>query len=344
MGNLAITYQHIADILSFTSSNSKLEKTLKKSNFDWDSIVIEGSRHLVLPAIFCRLKSKKLLHTLPKELESYLEEITAINRNRNKTILKQIHKISNLLNENKIDYVFLKGAALLALGCYEDNAERMVGDIDILVAETQIKSASQIIKNNGYNFNYGYAYKTIDYRHLDRLISNTELAAIELHSNLLKKNYRYLIDIDKVLKSKSKVFDIYIPSNHYLSKHNVYAWQINDSGYYYKAIHLKHYYDSIKLNLDSNQDLLQDLTTNKYGEFYLQIAQMYFTEFKNIPITKKSKSFKKQHINYLDNWFYKNVLVPIKKSQYFFSTRYQLIINNKYYRQHLIKKIFLQKI
>ena len=88
MGNLAITYQHIADILSFKSSISKLEHTLTKPNFDWDAIVVEGSRHLVLPAIYCRLKAKNLLHTLPKELENYLEEITSINRNRNKKIKK----------------------------------------------------------------------------------------------------------------------------------------------------------------------------------------------------------------------------------------------------------------
>ena len=111
MGNLAITYQHIANILSFETSNPKLEKDLSHPTFDWDAIVVEGSKHLVLPAIYCRLKAKQLLHVLPEELNTYLEGITSINRNRNESILKQVHSISQLLNEHHIDHVFLKGSA-----------------------------------------------------------------------------------------------------------------------------------------------------------------------------------------------------------------------------------------
>ena len=60
MKNLAATYQHIADILSYDSDTSTLESTLSQPAFNWDVIVKEGSKHLVLPAIFCRLQSKQL--------------------------------------------------------------------------------------------------------------------------------------------------------------------------------------------------------------------------------------------------------------------------------------------
>ena len=65
MGAVSNTYHIIADILSFETLNSKLETTLSHKTFDWDAIVIEGSKHLVLPAVYCRLKSKQLLHLLP---------------------------------------------------------------------------------------------------------------------------------------------------------------------------------------------------------------------------------------------------------------------------------------
>ena len=87
MNNLAVTYQHIADILSYDSDTSKLESILSQAEFNWDAIVKEGSKHLVLPAIFCRLKSKQLLHVLPTDLLSYLKYITELNRNRNSIVI-----------------------------------------------------------------------------------------------------------------------------------------------------------------------------------------------------------------------------------------------------------------
>jgi len=344
MGNLAITYQHVADILSFTASKSKLEETLKSPNFDWDAIVIEGSKHLVLPALFCRLQSKELLHLLPTELKTYLEEITSINRNRNISIIKQVRSITQLLTKNKIEHVFLKGSALLVLGYYEDNAERMVGDIDILVAADQISDAFEIIKNNGYDETFGYAYKTIKYRHLDRLISKTELAAIEIHSDLLNDNYRHYINSNEVINSKQYINSIPIPSAYYLGKHPIYAWQINDNGYYYKTIHFKYYYDSIILKVHLNQKLLKDLAKDKYGKSYLQLLQFYFEEIKTYKLSNSNESYEKLHLNYLDNKLYKRILMPIKKGYHYIFTRFKLLMNNKYYRNHLFKKIFISKI
>ena len=124
MGNLAVTYQNIADILSFETSNSELEQLLSHPSFDWDAIVSEGSRHLVLPALYCRLQSKKLLHVLPNDLKEYLEEITELNRERNSAILDQINIITEWFNKHNIEHAFLKGGALLALDCYDDIAER----------------------------------------------------------------------------------------------------------------------------------------------------------------------------------------------------------------------------
>ena len=127
MGNLATTYQHIADILSYVSSRGALEKTLSNKDYNWDDIVIEGSKHLVLPAIYCRLKSKRLTHLLPEELHAYLEEITSLNSIRNTEIVSQIQSLSELLKAHNIEHVFLKGAALISSNYYDDIAERMLG-------------------------------------------------------------------------------------------------------------------------------------------------------------------------------------------------------------------------
>jgi len=343
MGNLVLTYQHIAAILSFEIPNSQLEQRLNNPSFDWDAIVIEGSKHLVLPAIYCRLKAKQLLHLLPEDLQKYLEDITSINRNRNKALLKQVHFISQLLNAHDINHVFLKGSALLALGCYADNAERMVGDIDILVSKPQLQLAFELIKNNGYDKTFGYAYETIGFRHLDRLIDSKELAAIELHSDLLIMKHRHLIDINKVLSTKTHVGTIAIPTSYYLSKHQILAWQLNDQGHYYNAISFKSLYDCIILKAHSNPILLIDLLKYNFGQSYFGIAQHYFKAFDSIPLDNKSKLYRKNHLKYINNSFYRKLLKPLKYIYSYGITRLKLFVNNKFYREHILKKIFTLK-
>ena len=100
MEKLAITYENIAAILSFDSSKEHLEKTLSNDEFNWDNIVIEGSKHLVLPAIYCKLTSKQLLHLLPEDLNIYLHKIASLNRKRNIEIDKIIS--DRLLNKVKL--------------------------------------------------------------------------------------------------------------------------------------------------------------------------------------------------------------------------------------------------
>jgi hypothetical protein len=343
MGNLAIPYRHISAILSFETSNSKLETLLSNPSFDWDIIVVEGSKHLVLPALYCRLKAKQLLHVLPEDLEIYLKEITSINRNRNTSILKQVHFIAQLLKANHIDHVFLKGSALLASGYYEDNAERMVGDIDILVSKSQLKLAFDLIKANGYFKTFGFAYETIGFRHLDRLIAPNELAAVELHDALLNQNHRDLIDVNKLLNSKTYINDVAIPNSYYLSKHQILAWQLNDKGYFHNAINLKTLYDSIVLKVHTHTLLLSDLSKFKFGQSYIALATYYFVEFYGVLPNKHSESYRNIHLKYIANPVYKLILKPIKQAYIYISTRLKLVSYNKFYRRHLLKIIFVSK-
>ena len=108
MPNTHQTLQDIADILSFESDQTLLKARLESASMDWDHLVRVGSSHLVLLAIYCRLKAKQLLSTLPEELEAYLKEITDLNRERNQQLLTEAQQISQWFQEAGIDHVFLK--------------------------------------------------------------------------------------------------------------------------------------------------------------------------------------------------------------------------------------------
>ncbi|WP_179022216.1 nucleotidyltransferase family protein [Winogradskyella forsetii] len=343
MGKLAITYQHIADILSFEVSNSQLEETLKNPAFNWDPLVVEGSKHLVLPAIYCRLKARKFLHLLPTDLKNYLEELTNINRNRNKALLSQVRAISKLLNEHHIEHVFLKGAALLASGCYHDNAERMVGDIDILVKKDQVYTAFNLLKSNGYDKSSGYAYDTIEFRHLDKLISENELASIEIHSHLLNRKYRSLIDLQAILNTKNTINGIAIPRTYDLSMHQILSWQLNDKGHYYKFPNFKIFYDIIKVNSDKDEALVSDLMRFKYGKSFLEIAKFYFKEFSHIQSNSYMIYISLSHKTLMN---YKPLRVFVRKGKYalnFLLKRLHLLLTNTSYTRHIFKKVFNSK-
>lgn len=343
MGNYSKTYHHIADILSFETSNDSLELTLNNPKFNWDSIVVEASKYLVLTTVFCRLKSRNLLHTLPEELLTYLEELASVNRNRNASILKQVYRISRILNEHSIEHVFLKGTALMAAEKYDDLAERMIGDIDILVEKTQIQDAFNILKSKGYNKTFGYAYENKGFRHLDRLISGHELAAIELHSDLLIKKHRSLINLSEVFQSKVIVNGIAIPSSYHLSLHQIWGWQLNDLGHYYNFPSLKVLYDSILLKSYTNEDLIKDISKLKFGNSFLQLAKTYFLEYNTI-----QSNFYMNYINLTHNlsMLCKPIRVFLnltKVSYYNIHKRIDLLINNKSYTNHIINKLFSMK-
>lgn len=343
MGNYAKTYQHIADILSFETSNNTLERTLKNSSFNWDSIVIEGSKYLVLPAIYCRLKSRQLLHTLPEELNNYLKEISSVNRNRNTSIIAQVHTISKILNEHNINHVFLKGTALLASGKYNDIAERMVGDIDILVERTQIHEAFNILKSNGYNKTFGFAYETKDFRHLDRLISDNELAAIEIHSDLLIKKYRSLVDIISVLESKIVIDDIAIPNMYYLSLHQIWSWQLNDRGHYYNFPSLKVLYDVIVVKSHCDENLISSLLKLKHGKSFLELAKYYFEEFLFVESNLYMKYISYSHKITMSNKLARVISNIMKVAYYNIRKRVHLVFTNRSYLKHTLNILFSRK-
>ncbi|WP_179333457.1 nucleotidyltransferase family protein [Winogradskyella costae] len=343
MDSLATTYQNIADILSFETPNSKLEKTISHPSFDWDIIVIEGSKNLMLPALYCRLKAKKLLHLLPEELTNYLKEITSINRSRNLRILNQVQTISQILTQHNIDHVFLKGTALLASGCYNDQGERMVGDIDILVEKSKVYNAFDILKNSGYDKTFGYAYNKKDFRHLDRLMSKDELAAIELHTELLNKRHWPLMNIPSILNSKKIKNLIPVPNTYDLSKHLILSWQLNDKGHYYNAISLKSVYDLISIETNKNKKCIDILLNLKYGQSYLELAKYYFPEFADIT----SNSYMKYRVFcYKMKLSFRPLRITInsvKRTIQFIKSRFYLICTNKSYTEHIIKEKFLNK-
>jgi len=337
------TYQLIGDILNFKDDNHSLEKQLETSNIDWENLVKIASKHLVLTTIFCRLKQKDVLHHIPKDLEQYLEDLTCINRNRNTRLIEEAYTIVQIFKKHNIQYVFIKGMAILLGNYYKDIGERMIGDFDILISNEDIEKAFEILKKEGYNELVDFNYKRPDFRHLPRQVNKYKLAAIELHRHILNPVHRDLISTKAVLKNKSMIDDIAIPCKKHLNQINILTNSINDNNYFYNSINFKNSYDSLVLELEKYTESTAEFSNLKYVSHYLNLNNVWFSQFRPAHISLINQIKKKNYLQKTRHESLGRLINVIKFISINTTHRLNLVVKNKSYRTHLIKSIILRK-
>ncbi|MGJ8592072.1 MAG: nucleotidyltransferase family protein [Aquaticitalea sp.] len=329
------TIQLIVDILSFDSDDATLKDRL--STIDWDPVVKVSSEHLVLPAIYCRLQQKHLLQYLPEDLVLYLNELTELNRQRNRSLLTEVEQISTLFKSYNINHVFIKGTALLAGTYFEDLGERMIGDIDILVASDDINQAFELLVRDGYSDLLPFNYEVKNYRHRPRQISETRIGAIELHDQLLKHKYNHLLDKETVLKQKETVHGIPIPSAEHLIWNTILGQQVNDRSYYYNILNLKGLFDVMVVGLPKRMDIISSLSIQTYGLAFLNLVGVFIPTLAPSTQTLFNRFNRRSYLLTLKFPLYKTFLMKCKSTYLFIQERVKLLIYNKSYRRHLFK-------
>ena len=314
----------------------------------WDRLVQLGSSQLVLPAIYGALKRKKIQQHTPKDLVSYLQEITDLNYKRNSAILKQIAFLSKVFKKHQIEHVFLKGAAMLITKPYESKIERMVGDIDILVLEKDLLSAQQLLINEGFDvvsnefsFTKG-VFSENHQKHLKRIAHPNYIAAVELHRHLLGDNNN-LITPQDVLENKLQSPGGYsVPSKHHLWLHAILNWQYNDSGMTQNILGFRSVVDVLFLEPYSVIEKLK--TAPKAVKHFYSLLSLYFDDYSGYYPFKKL-IYKWQLSN---KFLYKlfrlyaklNALISIGLD------RLLLLISSKTYRQKVLfnPRLFINRI
>ena len=234
-------------------NRDEIETFLKTTDVDWDAVVKVSTAHYVFPALYCNFKRADFLKYLPADLVEYIIHITNLNRDRNTQIIQQAQELNSLLLANNIKPIFLKGTGNLLAGMYEDIAERMVGDIDFIFSKEDYPKAIIILRELGYSEVNKYKYHFPNKKHYRRLQKENNIAAIEIHKELLDiKKYVNEFNYSFVEKDNQIVNGVTILS--YANKLNlsIIANQINDSGFYYKTIALRNAYDVLLLSKKTN--------------------------------------------------------------------------------------------
>ena len=279
--------------ISLEVENRKaIEKHLKSETIDWDAVVKVSTSHYVFPAMYCNLKRVGFLQYLPEELVNYMEHITNLNRERNEQILKQAQELNTLLLANNITPIFLKGTGNLLAGLYEDIAERMVGDIDFIFSKEDYPKAITVIREFGYSDVNKYKYHFPYEKHYRRLQKENNIAAIEIHKELLDiKKYVNEFNYSFVEKDSQVINGIAVLS--YANKLNlsIIANQINDHGFYYKTMALRNAYDVFLLSKKTNaKDAVNTLDKLKHPlNCFLAACYEVFNRVDSLECNKTTK-------------------------------------------------------
>lgn len=164
------------------------------SERNWEAIVELASAHLVTPALALRPSFA------PDELKEYFVSIHEMNGRRNAVHSQTLSEIINGLDGIGIHAVLLKGAAALVDGLYQDHAERIMGDLDLIVPREKIAAAAAYLSANGYR-----EYKPDDEhhdrrwfspskpRHLSMLIHPESGVGVEIHCDLFYPEFAALL-------------------------------------------------------------------------------------------------------------------------------------------------------
>lgn len=260
----------------------EVRQEIRTGKIVWEQIVQVSSAQFVLPALFIRLKKASLLNELPSDLVEYMEYLTDLNRERNQQILDQVRDIVTLLNSHGIDPIFLKGTAHLLLSLYEDITERMVGDIDFLVEESEMMKVVQLLIDAGYQQKGKFRPELMKItKHYPRLTNFNYPAAVEVHREVIRPPHDRQFRSSKIISEKRKIagqWKVYIPSAEHLIIHNVLNVQVNDMAYLWGTVYLRQMYDLLLLSSHENPQLAlkKAALLSNQSNAYLAATSMVF--------------------------------------------------------------------
>lgn len=326
-------------ILGQILGNLELKSTkhyqITQPKFNWEPIVELASTYFVLPTLYYRLRTYSLLHHLPEELAKLIEQIARINHNRNQALIEQAKAIGACLEANQIPYVFLKGMALLLGGHYHNLGERMLGDIDVLVAPEQAQKAYTVLQSClDYEVLQHQMLIKASHHHLPRLVKKKGLAAVELHTAVGKTIQIESLQTSSILANSRTVNGYEIPNSKVLLHHTVHHALHNNLGSIGKlSPGFRSYCDVLAI-------MQQDNIAKTYFESTIQLKafasyhSLYDPRFTNYRLIIK--------------WLYKTRLYYALFNRFWrfgWQTyiRLGLVFQSRHYRAQIMNRLFFKK-
>jgi hypothetical protein len=269
-------------------SESEILNGIDINTINFENLIKLASSHLMLPALYFNINKKNYSCLFPDDFIAYIRNIFAINKARNEILLSEAKELSELLFENNIKHIFLKGTALLLSNVFEDIGERMIGDIDFIIQHKDEEKIKKVLEENKYSSkNTIWLFRFIKHRHLPRTTHKNKIIAIEPHLKLLNPRYRCAFNTKRLLNDFNEGLEtVKTPSTSFLFDHCIYALQVRDKGFFIPYHGHRSIYDIYKLDCKNSltiNNIKKDIfkkhffvTIAKFKIFDLQITSSFW--------------------------------------------------------------------
>lgn len=169
-------------------------KNILNTAVDWKLFVSLGRRHrLILPAL---RKLNEFPEYIPEATKIYFKSLQIRLTKKILLMNTELENVLNVLKNNGLEAMPMKGPKLAML-LYENPAERMSRDIDILIRKEDIKKASEVLSSIDYNldskikkFHDKQLFLTFQNANQIKLFNHKKKIILELHWKLF--NYSLL--------------------------------------------------------------------------------------------------------------------------------------------------------
>ena len=210
-----------------------------------------AGEHGVAPALAEGLRQLIRCGLPWQDLQPIFEAVEVSNAQKNATLRRAALSIAQWLDTERIEAVFLKGAAFI-LEDETDAAWRTTTDLDILVPAEDVARAAEALRANGYRFAMDpSAYRPHLHHHYAPLVNDQTKTFVELHTRLMQDEADDLVCAEEICLRKQTVCchdqAVSIPCPEHRMIHLIAHAQISNWGYPLRKVWLKDVLDAVEL-------------------------------------------------------------------------------------------------
>jgi len=255
------TYSLLGRVLaldSLPSHKDSIIASIQNNNIRWEGFVNLADHHLVLQALYPKIRDHKLEDFFPEEVVNHLKYIFELSTQRNLEVILQSDRLTAVLRQNGITPLYMKGVGNILDGIHKYPGERILHDIDILVSEESYELAAETLLNDGYKSNstYNPEHKS-KHRHYPILYKAGEPVYVELHwmpvGKSFSKYFNTKMVFDRAIPPASRA-DCLVMSDEHKIIHNFMHAQLDHMSRFYAREFMRNLYDLHLLSKRANPE------------------------------------------------------------------------------------------
>jgi Uncharacterised nucleotidyltransferase len=181
---------------------------LLQPSLDWPYLLERAEHHSLMPLLAWHLQNLDT-SVIPKEVGAQIQSSFTENFQHNMRLLVELLKLVRLFENQGISLLAFKGP-VLAQSAYGNIALRQFLDLDILVPESHVTQASQLLVACNYQPQFTLTAKQqstyADLRYEHSFWHEEKQIGVDLHWSVLPKYYSFTPDPKLLWKSIDRIF------------------------------------------------------------------------------------------------------------------------------------------